>query len=188
MQKSHWVKMAMRAGVRVSPAPVYIDRTHTVKIPVEIEKEVVKEKPVVKTVTKEVPVPLETVIEKWPQTIMVSIGSVESKEAGWVTPVNPNLVIGMIEPGIYAVPKQPGWKIERVETRTRVEDAKIEPVKFKPTLSVGPTIGVIHLGPVFAVAAGVELRAHIAEHLELSLRGGYSSAGRWAELFVTYRF
>src|SRR5712692_551333 len=69
------------------------------------------------TITQPVPVPVEVIKEKWPQTITVSVGSVLSDKDEWVAPKVPDLIVGMVEPGVYAVSsEQLGWKVQRVGT------------------------------------------------------------------------
>jgi hypothetical protein len=118
---------------KIIERPVYVTRERVVKVPVEVTRVVqgssrsvttpgvvTAPKERIVTVTRPVEVPVEVVKEVWPSNITVTINAVDTVEYGWATPKNPNLVIGMVEPGVYAVPKQEGWSIEKVTTTADV--------------------------------------------------------------------
>lgn len=110
--------------------------TQIVRIPIEVTRIIEKEGPErIVTVTKPVEVPVEVVKKEWPQVITVTVGSVQSN-GQWYAPDNPDLVIGQVAPGVYAVPVQAGWRIEQVRTVTR-----LEPVRLEPLMQRGFTLG-----------------------------------------------
>jgi hypothetical protein len=87
------------------------------------------------TITKPVEVPVEVIKTEWPQVITLHVGSMLTADNQWVVPKFPDLVIGQLTPGAYAVAaQQPGWKIEEVRTET-----KLQPIAFpEPHVYVYP--------------------------------------------------
>lgn len=123
---------------RQVPGPV---QTQTVRVPFEVIREVrvgVPGPERVVTVTKPVEVPVEVVKERWPQSITVTVGGVRSG-GSWYSPDNKELVVGMVTPGVYAVPVQDGWRLESVRTSTVLEPSIQVPL-FQRGLTIGARI------------------------------------------------
>lgn len=137
------------------------------------------------TVTQPVEVPVEVIRREWPQTVTVTVGSVLTREYGWATPVNPQLLIGQIAPGVYAVSAQmEGWRISSVQTETKV--APIADTS-RWQLQVRPLAGIVSFGGSVALVAGVTVEVSRG-HLVVSIAGGQSTAGSWGMGIVSYRF
>lgn len=152
-----------------------------VRVPVEVTREVIRwrDRPVerIVTVTRPVDVPVEVVRQEWPQTITVRVGGV-LVEGVWRAPDYPMLTLGQVTPGVYAVPAQPGWRVEHVETVTRME----------PTMTPawtglrGPalTVGVLGHQPF----AGITY-TNRAGGTAYTLAAGYGFPGAVAGVFVS---
>lgn len=172
--------------------PVYINRPVPYLMPgatrveyVRVPVEVTKYQDRVVTVTKEVPVPVAQLVERAPQVITTTIGSVQTVGGEWVTPVNPHLVLVQESPGVYVAGQQEGWKVERVETvtalppapsartdRWRVEVYPGLAAQFTPAPNVGP-------GIAFNVRK---------DHLVIQGQVGYGIFGPFSGVFVGYGF
>lgn len=163
------------------PGPV-----QRVEVPVEVTRFIDRPgQDRIVTVTQPVNVPVDIIRREWPQFIAVSVGSVLTKEYGWATPVNPQLIIGQVAPGAYAVSSQmEGWKIDSVRTETRVA-AALPASRWHVELR--PTIGVIALGGNVALSYGATIQASRG-HISVEIAGGQSTAGPWGLGFVSYRF
>jgi len=95
--------------------------------------------------TKEVEVPIEVVKREWPQTITVRVGSMLDTEGVWRTPAHPDLLIGQVAPGAYAVPQQDGWKIDQVVTETKLPSIKSADwhIEVRPAAGIGSFAGEV---------------------------------------------
>jgi hypothetical protein len=113
--------------------------TNIVRVPVEVSRIVTVAGPErIVTVTKPVDVSVEVIRDRWPQTITVRVGGVQSGGL-WYVPDFPDLTLGQVAQGVYAVSAQmPGWRVERVTTETRVE----ERVPVAPLFQRGFTVGL----------------------------------------------
>lgn len=156
-----------------------------VEVPVVVEKLVpVPGDERVVTVTKPVEVPVEVVRERWPQTLTVRVGGVLTDEHGWVQPSRPDLLIGQVAPGIYAVSAQmEGWRIDSVRTETKIT----APAPPRWHVELRPAAGVISLGQTVALGAGAQLQASRG-HLVFELTAGQSTAGPFGFAILSYRF
>jgi hypothetical protein len=163
------------------PGPVQL-----VQVPVEVTRFIDRPgQDRIVTITKPVPVPVDVIRREWPQFITVAVGSVLTKEYGWATPVNPQLIIGQVAPGAYAVSSQmEGWKIDEVRTETKVATAALAP---RWHVELRPTIGVLALGGNVALSYGATVQASRG-HISVQIAGGQSTAGPWGLGFVSYRF
>jgi hypothetical protein len=160
------------------PGPTVV-KTVVKTVPVEVSRPGPER---IVTVTHEVQVPVEVVREKWPQTITVHVGSVQIDANAWVTPKNPDLLIGQVTPGVYAVPAQPGWAITSVTTSTQV-----------PTVRPGwqfelhPLAGALWLGGQVAAGLGAEVRVKQDPWI-VSVALGTSTSGAWGYVLAAYSF
>jgi hypothetical protein len=182
---------------RVIERPVHVTKERIVKVPVEVtrtvqgpSKVVTVPKERVVTVTRPVEVPVEVVKEVWPSNITVTINAVDTVEHGWATPKNPNLVIGMVEPGVYAVPKQEGWSVEKVTTTTDVT----MPQNVTPPHNTNYTHLYIYIGAMsnwsngtVTPEIGVSYR-NLAFGGTYEIRAGYTFPGVTVGLYWGFRF
>jgi hypothetical protein len=159
-----------RVVERVVPGiPVVIERpvpgpTEIVRVPVEVVRTVpgptVPGPERIVTVTQPVHVPMETIRDRWPQTITVTVGGVQSG-GQWYAPDVPTLVIGQVTPGVYAVSDQsPGWRVERVETSTVMPPTPAPPSPSLPyhlSVSVGAIGGQAWAGVTYQHRIGPAL-------------------------------
>lgn len=131
----------MRTVIRDVPGPT---RTEIIRVPVEVARIVREVGPErVVTVTRPVDVPVEVIRREWPQTITVTVGSVLSG-GQWYVPDFPDLTIGQVTPGVYAVGAMPGWKIEAVTTETRLD---VPAARIRLPYHLGIEVGVIAAQP-----------------------------------------
>lgn len=119
--------------------------TTVIRVPVEVTRvvEVVREVPVerIVTITKPVDVPVEVIRREWPQAITVRVGGVLSL-GQWHIPDHPDLTIGQVSPGVYAVSGQmTGWRVHDVTTTTTITPVQVA----KPSLPyhLGVTFGFL---------------------------------------------
>jgi len=134
------------------------------------------------TVTQPVNVPVEVVRREWPQTITVRVGSVLTKEYGWATPVNPDLLIGQVTPGVYAAPVQEGWKVETVTAETKAPTGARWHIEVRPGLGLLASSQSFSFGPAIMVDAS-------RNHLAINAQVGYSvTGGGFGSIFVGWRF
>lgn len=124
----------VRTVIREVPGAVSV-----VRVPVEVTRTVTVAGPErIVTITRPVDVPVEVIRDRWPQVITVRVGSVQSGGL-WYTPDFPDLTIGQVTQGVYAVSAQmPGWKIEKVTTETQIG----ERLRDEPLFQRGFTVGV----------------------------------------------
>lgn len=140
------------------------------------------------TVTQPVNVPVEVVRREWPQTITVRVGSVLTKEYGWATPVNADLLIGQVTPGVYAVPVQEGWKVESVTTETKIPTGAAESrwhIEVRPGLGFASAGGNLSVGPVLMVDAS---RGHLAINGQVGYGITGGQFGAFGSIFAGWRF
>jgi hypothetical protein len=161
---------------KVIERPVHVTRERVVKVPVEVtrivqepSKVVTAPKERIVTVTRPVEVPVEVVKEVWPSNITVTVNAVDTVEYGWATPKNPNLVIGMVEPGVYAVPKQEGWSIEKVTATTDVT----QPQNVTPPHNTNTNYTYLYIGVVSNWSSGAVTPEVGVSYRNLAFGGTY---------------
>jgi hypothetical protein len=123
----------------------------TIKVPFEVIREVpgLPGPERIVTVTVPVDVPVEVIRREWPQTITVRVGGVLSR-GQWHIPDYPDLTIGQVTLGAYAVSSQMlGWRIERVTTETQVPDKSLLGPRPLPNFTVHPLAGEVGANSAF---------------------------------------
>lgn len=160
--------------------------TQLIRIPIEVTRVVEKLGPErvverIVTITKPVEVSVEVVKKEWPQVITVTVGGVQSGGT-WYAPDNPELVVGQVTPGVYAVPVQAGWRIESVKTVTR-----LEPVRLPPLMQRGFTVGArVDLRQDRQSVSGDVVYRNLAGPGEYAVRFPLSTVGAAPSVQLTY--